>query len=92
MDNNFIGVYQRFRHVVLSMCFVQIIYLDLLFVALDTTNTVVKKQVIELLSALCVYSNDGYERALSALEHYKVSDVLLQKNTNSYYAFSPKKW
>ena len=74
------------------MCFVQIIYLDLLFVALDTTNTVVKKQVIELLSALCVYSNDGYERALSALEHYKVSDVLLQKNTNSYCAFSPKKW
>ena len=59
----------------------------MLFVALDTTNTVVKKQVIELLSALCVYSNDGYERALSALEHYKVSDLLLQKNANSYYAF-----
>ncbi|XP_067948049.1 inverted formin-2-like isoform X2 [Watersipora subatra] len=39
--------------------------------ALDTTNTVVKKQVIELLSALCVYSSDGYERALSALEHFK---------------------
>lgn len=47
----------------------------LFFAALDTTNTVVKKQVIELLSALCVYSNDGYERALSALEHYKVGDV-----------------
>jgi len=43
------------------------------FVALDTTNTVVKKQIIELLSALCVYSTEGYERALSALEHYKVS-------------------
>ncbi|KAF6017613.1 form3 [Bugula neritina] len=39
--------------------------------ALDTTNTVVKKQVIELLSALCVYSSEGYDRALSALQHFK---------------------
>ncbi len=30
-----------------------------------------KKQVFELLSALCVYSADGYSRALEALEHYK---------------------
>lgn len=30
-----------------------------------------KKQVFELLSALCVYSSDGYNRALEALEHYK---------------------
>ncbi len=39
--------------------------------ALDTNNTQVKKQVFELLSALCVYSAEGYSRALEALEHYK---------------------
>ena len=44
----------------------------LLFSALDTDNVAVKKQVYELLSALCVYSKDGYARALDALEHYKV--------------------
>ena len=41
------------------------------FSALDTTNVQIKKQVFELLSALCVYSADGYNRALEALEHYK---------------------
>ena len=41
------------------------------FSALDTTNVQVKKQVFELLSALCVYSSEGYSRALEALEHYK---------------------
>lgn len=45
--------------------------LMILFIALDTTNVQVKKQVFELLSALCVYSADGYNRALEALEHYK---------------------
>ena len=39
--------------------------------ALDTTNIQVKKQVFELLSALCVYSAEGYSRALEALEHYQ---------------------
>lgn len=53
---------------------------------MDTTNTVVKKQVIELLSALCVYSNDGYERALSALEHFKVSELSIYELT---YAVGP---
>ena len=41
--------------------------------ALDTPNAQVKKQVFELLSALCVYSADGYKRALEALDHYKSS-------------------
>ncbi|XP_071504248.1 inverted formin-2-like [Diadema antillarum] len=41
--------------------------------ALDTENAPVKKQVYELLSALCMYSADGYSRAIDALEHYKVS-------------------
>ena len=38
---------------------------------MDTKDTQVKKGIFELLSALCVYSADGYNRALEALEHYK---------------------
>jgi hypothetical protein len=47
-----------------------------LFSALDTTNIQVKKQVFELLSALCVYNAEGYNRALEALDYYKVSLTL----------------
>ncbi|XP_013793022.2 inverted formin-2-like, partial [Limulus polyphemus] len=39
--------------------------------ALDTNNVTVKKQVFELLSALCVYSQEGYHRCLETLQHYK---------------------
>ena len=38
---------------------------------MDTKDTQVKKGIFELLSALCVYSAEGYSRALEALEHYK---------------------
>ncbi len=48
------------------------ICLFLYVAALDTPNALVKKQVFELLSALCVYNADGYARSLDALEHYKV--------------------
>ncbi|CAH1268433.1 INF2, partial [Branchiostoma lanceolatum] len=41
--------------------------------ALDTTNTMVKMQVFELLSALCVYSAEGYGCAVDALEHHKAT-------------------
>lgn len=51
-------------------------YVEKLGTALDTTNVVVKKQVFELLSALCAYSTDGYDRALETLEHYKVSQCM----------------
>lgn len=54
---------------------------------LDTNNVVVKKQVFELLSALCAYSVDGYCRALETLEHYKVwnsSTVMLHKIVISF--------
>ena len=46
--------------------------------ALDTPNVMVKKQVIELLSAMCVYSQEGLGRCLDALQAYKVRtpDVL----------------
>ncbi|XP_046853441.1 inverted formin-2-like isoform X2 [Xenia sp. Carnegie-2017] len=39
--------------------------------ALDTNNVMLKKQVFELLSALCVYSELGYKMAIDALTHYK---------------------
>lgn len=47
-------------------------YVVKLGTALDTKNTAIKKQVFELLSALCAYSEDGYERALQTLQHFKV--------------------
>lgn len=50
----------------------------LFFSALDTNNISTKKQVIELLSALFVYSSEGYARAIGALEQYK---VCLPKNS-----------
>lgn len=40
--------------------------------ALESKNFVVKKQVFELLSALCVYSTDGYARTLEAIDYYQV--------------------
>lgn len=40
--------------------------------AFDTNNETKKIQVIELLSALCVYSPTGYKRAIETLENYKV--------------------
>lgn len=44
--------------------------------ALGTDNVTVKQQVYELLSALCVYSKDGYSRALETLENHKVRILL----------------
>ncbi|XP_064636259.1 mucin-5AC-like [Lineus longissimus] len=41
--------------------------------ALDNSNVGVKIQIFELLSSLCVYSPEGYTRALDALEHYKAA-------------------
>ncbi|XP_076340531.1 inverted formin-2-like isoform X2 [Tachypleus tridentatus] len=40
--------------------------------ALNTKNTLVKKQVFELLSAVCVYAEKGHILAIDALENYKV--------------------
>ncbi|XP_066598097.1 uncharacterized protein form3 isoform X2 [Prorops nasuta] len=39
--------------------------------ALDTACPSVKKQVVELLSALCVYSQDGRQRAIDTLHIYQ---------------------
>ncbi|XP_055634906.1 inverted formin-2 isoform X2 [Toxorhynchites rutilus septentrionalis] len=46
-------------------------YVNKLGLALDTNNVTVKKQVFELLSALCAYSSNGYKRTIETLEHYK---------------------
>ncbi|KAL1375843.1 hypothetical protein pipiens_004579 [Culex pipiens pipiens] len=46
-------------------------YVNKLGLALDTSNATVKKQVFELLSALCAYSSNGYKRAIETLEYYK---------------------
>ncbi|CAG9858239.1 unnamed protein product [Phyllotreta striolata] len=46
-------------------------YIRKLAAALDTQNTTVKKQVFELLSALCVHNEEGRSRALDTLDHFK---------------------
>ncbi|KAJ8356318.1 hypothetical protein SKAU_G00191120 [Synaphobranchus kaupii] len=46
-------------------------YVRKLSQALDTSNTMVKKQVFDLLAALCMFSADGHSLAFDALEHYK---------------------
>lgn len=48
-------------------------YVGKLAAALDTNNETVKKQVFELLSALCAYSSEGYRRTIETLENYKVN-------------------
>ncbi|KAM6202704.1 inverted formin-2 [Rhynchocyon petersi] len=46
-------------------------YVRQLSQALDTSNVMVKKQVFELLAALCIYSPEGHALTLDALDHYK---------------------
>ncbi|XP_051874067.1 inverted formin-2 isoform X2 [Pristis pectinata] len=46
-------------------------YVRKLSQALDTANITVKKQVFELLAALSIYSSEGHNLALDALENYK---------------------
>uniref|UniRef100_A0A8C2VPS1 Inverted formin 2 n=1 Tax=Chinchilla lanigera TaxID=34839 RepID=A0A8C2VPS1_CHILA len=46
-------------------------YVRQLSLALDTSNVMVKKQVFELLAALCIYSPEGHALTLDALDHYK---------------------
>lgn len=61
-------------------------YVAKLAAALDTNNEIVKKQVFELLSALCAYSRSGYCRAIETLENYKVS-VALRMQTAAFTHF-----
>lgn len=41
--------------------------------ALDSPNVMVKSEVFELMSVLCIYSNDGYQSTLNAIDLIKVS-------------------
>lgn len=52
--------------------------------AMDTKNFTVKRQVIQLLTALSVYSPDGHDTCLNSLQHYKVN-FYLQKLISRYY-------
>ncbi|XP_043277907.1 uncharacterized protein form3 [Venturia canescens] len=70
-------------------------YCNKLASALDTACTSVKKQVVDLLSALCVYSQDGRQRAIDTLhiyqerkgERYRLRAIVdeLQKETAEDY-------
>ena len=44
-----------------------------IFTALECPNTLAKKHMFELLTAVCVYSHLGHYRVLDALENFKVS-------------------
>ncbi|XP_056636252.1 formin-like protein [Diorhabda sublineata] len=46
-------------------------YIRKLAAALDTQNVTVKKQVFELLSALCVHNEEGRARSLDTLDQFK---------------------
>ncbi|KAM3861147.1 inverted formin-2-like [Diretmus argenteus] len=46
-------------------------YVRTLSQALDTSNIMVKMQVVELLAALCLFNPHGHQLILEALEHYK---------------------
>ncbi|XP_063991076.1 uncharacterized protein Form3 isoform X2 [Diachasmimorpha longicaudata] len=72
-------------------------YCNKLASALDTACTAVKKQIVELLSALCVYSHDGRQRAIETLNIYQerkreryrlraIVDELQKANTEDYQA------
>ena len=52
------------------------VYIVPYIAALDTNNAMVKKQVFELLSALSVFSEEGYHLTLGALDSYKVKSSI----------------
>lgn len=47
----------------------------LVFVELDSNNRLVKVQMFELFSALCLYSEEGYQLTLDSLQYYKVTNL-----------------
>lgn len=60
-------------------------YIRKLAAALDTNNVTVKKQVFELLSALCVHNEEGHARALDTLDHFKVcSSIFFKKLSKNH--------
>lgn len=45
-------------------------------IELDSRNVLLKIQIWELLSAMCVFNEEGHTTVLEALEYYKVSLLL----------------
>lgn len=46
-----------------------------------------KKQIVELLSAICLYSGDGLKKCMDALEEYRVSYVPYHSNSDAQLQF-----
>lgn len=59
-------------------------YVEKLGTALDSDSHTVKKQVFDLLSALCAYSPEGYNRAFETLEHYMVRTACGERHLATY--------
>ena len=47
-------------------------FISLSLVELDTNNQFLKMQIIELLSALCIYSEEGHATVIESFQHFKV--------------------
>ena len=41
--------------------------------AMDTSNTMMKKQILEMLASVLLYSENGYQLVLDSLDLYRVS-------------------
>lgn len=55
-------------------------------VALDTGNVLPKRHMFELLTVMCVYSQQGYERLMTALKQFQVSQLLFNPHRHLLYA------
>ena len=67
--------------------------LTMLVLAMATKNILVKRLVLELFSAVCVYSALGHRATLDALDYFKVIRFILrlqQKCKNYYYPIDVK--
>ena len=45
--------------------------------AMDTSNTMMKKQILEMLASVLLYSENGYQLVLDSLDLYRVSICIL---------------
>jgi len=59
----------------------------LIYIALDTSNTMVKKQVFDLLCALCMSSEQGFNVCVEAINNQKVISFLVAEPFIELLAF-----
>lgn len=62
-------------------------YVAKLGTALESEDQTVKKQVFDLMTALCAHSTEGYKRAFETLEHYMVR-IRMYACINVYYIYT----